>query len=342
MHATSSPDPPTPPPGPRAATACRNCGHAGVERFCAHCGQSSRELNLPFRELVDETLGGFFAFDKRVLRTLGPLLSRPGLLTLEYLNGRRARYVPPLKLYLFVSFVIFVLSAVLDDDSNKSFQFTDSQGNPIEVSGAPDGAGDAGEARADAEPAAPPSAAGPPEETAPPIEQDSPAARADADADADETDPGTTADRVDTGSAWFDRLIENAIDNPELVNRVFEERMPSVLFLLVPVYALMLRLLHWRSDRYYFAFLIFVFHAQTVVFLTIGLMTLLVGALSVSDDLASALFLLPALSFFIAQRRVFGRRGWRQLVTFAAATAGYLAITLAGLAGNALVVLLSL
>ena len=46
--------------------------------------------------------------DSRVWKTLGYLLARPGLLTREFLDGRRARYLPPFRLYIVISLVFFL------------------------------------------------------------------------------------------------------------------------------------------------------------------------------------------------------------------------------------------
>jgi hypothetical protein len=53
-------------------------------------------------------LDDVFSFDSRASRTIWPLLTRPGFLTNEYIQGRRVHYVPPLRLYLFISIVFFI------------------------------------------------------------------------------------------------------------------------------------------------------------------------------------------------------------------------------------------
>jgi hypothetical protein len=46
-------------------------------------------------------------FDSLIFRTLFPLLFRPGFLVNEYLAGRRARYLNPIRMYVFLSIVFF-------------------------------------------------------------------------------------------------------------------------------------------------------------------------------------------------------------------------------------------
>ncbi|WBO84361.1 DUF3667 domain-containing protein [Hymenobacter yonginensis] len=93
--------------------ACANCGYSfpadTPAEFCPRCGQQNHEVNISFGHLVEETLEGLFHFDGKVFRTAGLLLFRPGVLTRRFLEGRRMPYVPPVRLYVFLSFVFFLL-----------------------------------------------------------------------------------------------------------------------------------------------------------------------------------------------------------------------------------------
>lgn len=91
---------------------CANCGREFNGRFCPDCGQDQEDIRRPFAEISRDFLGDFFAFDARIFRTLAPLLTRPGDLTVHYIEGRRARYVPPLKLYVFAAFLYFTIVAI--------------------------------------------------------------------------------------------------------------------------------------------------------------------------------------------------------------------------------------
>ena len=93
--------------------SCRNCGEALVGKFCWSCGQEDLPLHPSLRQLASELLGEFFSFDSRLLRTLRPLLFRPGVLTRDYLAGRRIRFVSPLKIYLIAALIFFGLLSLL-------------------------------------------------------------------------------------------------------------------------------------------------------------------------------------------------------------------------------------
>ena len=88
---------------------CQNCEAPLGGRYCSNCGQEDRRTLPGLRELVDELLGGLFSYDARLWRSLYPLLLRPGYLTCEYLQGRRASYIPPVRLFLVFSLGYFLL-----------------------------------------------------------------------------------------------------------------------------------------------------------------------------------------------------------------------------------------
>lgn len=71
-----------------------------------------QDIRRPFGELAREFLGDFLAFDARIWRTLAPLATRPGRITRDTIEGRRARYVPPFRLYVFAGFVYFSVMAL--------------------------------------------------------------------------------------------------------------------------------------------------------------------------------------------------------------------------------------
>jgi hypothetical protein len=88
---------------------CTNCDRPlrPGDRFCPGCGQKNQDLTIPFRRLVSEMLEGFLHLDGKSFQTIKALVLKPGFLTSEYIGGRRVRFVTPVRLYVFVSFVFF-------------------------------------------------------------------------------------------------------------------------------------------------------------------------------------------------------------------------------------------
>lgn len=93
------------------ADTCANCGDALNGPYCASCGQRAADRVVPLWRLANEFLEDLFEFDLRIVHTLPRFLFLPGSLTKEYVAGRRRRYVRPLRLYLFSSFLLFTLLA---------------------------------------------------------------------------------------------------------------------------------------------------------------------------------------------------------------------------------------
>ena len=87
---------------------CENCHSQVIGSFCSQCGQSVESTLKYFWTVLLHLLDDIFSFDSRASRTLKPLLLTPGFLTNEYIQGRRVHYVPPLRLYLFVSIIFFI------------------------------------------------------------------------------------------------------------------------------------------------------------------------------------------------------------------------------------------
>src|SRR5579859_3125735 len=89
-------------------TPCLNCNAPVTGKFCAECGQSRDEHSRSVLGFVHEFVEHHLLLDSKMLRTGYALVLKPGRLTRAYLEGRRARYVSPFRLYLFMSLVFFV------------------------------------------------------------------------------------------------------------------------------------------------------------------------------------------------------------------------------------------
>lgn len=88
---------------------CANCKTQFSGKFCPNCGQAVTDYDKPFSFVFYNFMGEFFAFDTRFFRTFIALLFKPGILTKEYMEGRRVRYAPPFRIFVFVSFILFLL-----------------------------------------------------------------------------------------------------------------------------------------------------------------------------------------------------------------------------------------
>jgi hypothetical protein len=94
------------------AGLCANCGEPLAGKYCHACGQKTSSPNVSLHEFVHEAIHEFAHLDGKILQTLKLLLSKPGQLTREFLEGRRQRYISPLRLYLTCSLIFFAGAAV--------------------------------------------------------------------------------------------------------------------------------------------------------------------------------------------------------------------------------------
>ena len=94
---------------------CTNCSYEFIDanNYCPVCGQKNHELRLPLKHLLEEVLESTLHFDSKTFRTIKLLLLKPGFLSNEFNSGRRTNYVPPIRLYVLISFVFFFLLSLL-------------------------------------------------------------------------------------------------------------------------------------------------------------------------------------------------------------------------------------
>ena len=242
-----------------AVTACLNCGELVTLRYCPACGQeAAHTLQRPFREIVGEVLDETIALDSRFGTTVLPLLRSPGLLTAEYLAGRKARYTAPLKLYLLLSFLFFVASALAPRSSVRLARPEEAAQGAAQVDGG------LAELRARGRLGA------------------------------------RVADRVDAIRALPPEQVRAR------VTAAFQENAPRVVFFLVPVLALLLKLLYRR--RYYAEHLVTALHAHAFAFAV-----LLPSELLPWSGLAQLGAALTGLWLVLALRRIYGET-WARTV----------------------------
>lgn len=88
---------------------CLNCGAQTRGKFCPICGQRNDDFKRSIAVLGRELTEDIFAYDSRFYRTITALLLRPGRLTRDFADGLRARYMPPIRLYLISTILLFIV-----------------------------------------------------------------------------------------------------------------------------------------------------------------------------------------------------------------------------------------
>lgn len=324
---------------PGDSQSCLNCGAPLSGQYCGQCGQRSASRFISLWGLLSDAFGDLFELDSRLWRTVVPLLVRPGLLTKEYLQGRRARYMPPFRMYLVLSLVFFVVAFF--DPQDKLAVFYEPSPETTEV---PSPSGLSKEELDEAHEEGRRAIQGlidegvldpalvPPEyreQADAPVATSTGEVAAEDDAEAvgeDEEDNGVvvtfdddgdfmgscTLGEFDTGDSpeWLKRRM-----TPERLQNTCEQikaagwsgfrdaildNIPAALIILLPFIALILKTLYPLSRRYYVEHLLFFVHFHSFFFLILSLQILL-ARLGSWIGFAETLFtvIIVAASFYI-------------------------------------------
>jgi hypothetical protein len=265
------------------APRCDNCGASVPGRYCGNCGQ---RLEPPLHSLghfIGVAAEDLTHADSRLWRTLLALLIRPGKLTREFLSGRRASYLPPVRLYLVVSVVFFLWMAFHSSHGNNHIiSFEGDDDTPAAAAPATPGAAAAAPSAAPAA-AAPPSAA-PSSATPPSAAPPSAAAAAGAGSHSRYVNVKNSADPKDcaelaqmwTGPRMARTAIRQACekgvkDGGRSLSEGLVHNLPRAMFVFLPLLAAAMMLFYWRPRRYYVEHLLFLLHNHAFVFVYVML-----------------------------------------------------------------------
>jgi hypothetical protein len=272
-------------PRARIDVACRNCGTQAPLKFCPECGQETTLHPPTLGEFLHEFVGHYVALEGALWRTLGLLLRRPGRLTREYLDGRRRRYVLPLRLYLTASFLFFLVLKLTAGAVDPAM-VVKVDGHPVPVAEY--------KARAASANAAAPSGAAsmaplPKFEVMPP------------------SDCGVTGrpacNRVQAYSnALMARFQANPQESVEHMRTHFLGLAPYAIFLMLPAFAGIVMLAYRRRRMNYGEHFVFSLHLHAFWFLA------LTGVQLVPDSLGSVLQLAVPVYGIWAMREAYGGR----------------------------------
>ena len=339
---------------------CANCGAAMRGEFCHECGQSIHSVLKPMHHMLEETVETVLHIDSRIVHTLPPLPLKPGFLTLEYFAGRRVRYIAPFRLMFvlcLLSFFVLHLAtsaaishsveqrqqhALLDrgddfaqaasaDEVRKLLDRKVNTLDAVQTFGSDAMAAQATSAKQQLRAAANRRLA---ELHAPPLP---PAAAATIDPGAASApmQPLHIAWLPDFANQRLTAAFQHIRDNvhayrhgdaasreaakERMVNGVFG-KLPGAMLVLVPIYALLLKLFYVFKRRIYMEHLIVALHSQAFLFLWLLLCTLLAAFANWLEPhalwttwplnwLERVLVLWAPLYLLLMQKRVY-HQGW--------------------------------
>ncbi|HJW41395.1 MAG TPA: DUF3667 domain-containing protein [Rhizomicrobium sp.] len=328
-----------------ATGTCVNCRKPLLGPYCAVCGQPSVTGRRSVHQLVYAFVKDVVNFDSRVLRTTRALLFQPGELPAAFRRGQTQPYVPAIRLYLFVSLVFFVLLGVTHmaliqfEVIATPVKVIWQSGKPYIANPAYDKNEDDPDVRKFVKPLIPISK----EKALRPgglfnysskehyfsrigafHSSMPPAARA-------QLLGGPTIQVEGPGrskSDWVQNTVYTAINrlvaDPAALNGPVTNWLPRALFLLLPLYALLLGLFHMRRRKDYFLVdhLVFSFSIHTFAFVALMIGVALAQFLS-GDTVAWLFFGTVSLYIFVAMKRFYAQGWFLTAVKFAGVSAVY-------------------
>lgn len=332
--------------------SCLNCGTPLQGPFCHYCGQPDKNFLRFFPVLLRELLEDFLDFDSRFMRTMKPLLFKPGKLTRDYLDGRRFRYTPPLRLYIFSSIACFFVAALLAGDAiviNGDRDTAEGVESGIQIGTLEDP-----EVRAALERLDPDTRREVDQALREVAEQHENGPKVGENFNFNgepwhrEDNPLVIEWLPDWVNDWINDEIEQSpakgreiAQNPDLIKEKVFDVLPATMFVLLPVVALLFKFWYLFAKKYYIEHLIFALHIHSFLFVVL-LICILCGALAGWAEPAGAGWITTASSwlnvtvgvwvpvyFLVALRRVY-RQGW------------FMTVSKFGLIGISYVLLLSL
>jgi hypothetical protein len=305
-------------------TACRNCSAVLSGPYCAQCGQHAHESARSLHVLFHDVWHLMTHLDGQVWHTLVALMFRPGFLTREYFADHRARFVPPFRLYFVISVAFFALSSLTTSISD--------------IAAARDSVPEADrvQMRKDFQ------------------ESDVPAGIKTT-VDSVSSSPmspqlaAQLCERFSTGAPSLDRRLKavclhQIADQGKSMMHAFGSFVPKMMFVFLPLVALVMLALYHNPKRYYVEHLVFLLHLQSAIFLTLIVEMLLAAAaaswqvLAPIASLGGVVLFWYALWYTCCALHGYYAQSWpRTLVKFVAVGLAYLVCIGLALSGTMLI-----
>jgi hypothetical protein len=289
-----------------AKKVCQNCASELNGEYCSACGQRDVELKVPLNGLMNELGEELLSFDSRLFHSLRPFLLKPGTLTIEYVSGKRTRYISPFKLYFFMSFLYFFFAAITETPTQKTVQTS-------------------------------------------PVNVDSLLTAVHADSSVSlKVNKGMNLTFSENDSGAVERKfghrfaagLNKVKSNPQLVFDKLREHTPQIIFLLLPIFALLLKIIYIRSNIYYIQHIVFTFYFHSYAFFVLLLIALLNSTgWSIIASYAELLVFAIPFSLYRGMVRVYGQSRGKTFIKFTLLGCAYGVVLIAAVAATVFVLI---
>jgi hypothetical protein len=278
---------------------CANCGARLGGKFCSNCGQRREHEIHSIWHFTQEATEDLTHADSRLWSTMIALMSKPGLLTREFLAGKRVKYLPPLRLYLVLSVLFFLILSTGSEHDTRAITLGTTHGKPSVA-------------------------------VVDPAQVGFPAARPG------ET-PEQHAERVckPEYEGPLQSLVipfitkgcrRSLVDNGHTLTEATLHNLPRAMFIFLPALAVVMKLMYWRPRRYYVEHLLFFVHNHAFLFALFALYELLLRIVpaALDDWIQLAVWGYAAYYLFVSMRRVDGQGRFKTFLKYSALSFTYL------------------
>lgn len=275
---------------------CLNCSYPLVGKYCGNCGQKAFLHKDSFLHMVAHFAGDYFHYDNKFWITMKTLFTKPGVATLEYNEGKRAKYLNPIQLYIFVTTVFFIF-AMSDSPKTKpvkentiNIQQKDTSSPDVNavigISKKKDGKARFGIGSLT-----------PREETVEAYDS------------VQKSLPPHERDGI-----FLSHVRHKSYVHGDSFGDLISNNFPKVFFILLPIFAALLALLFRRKKLYYVDHLIFSIHFHSVLFAILILNLLLINLWqndAFDEVLTYVVFTGVTFYLFLAIKKVYPSPAWK-------------------------------
>lgn len=309
---------------------CANCAVTLSGHYCWNCGQPAENPVHSLWHFIGEATEDLTHADSRLWRTLGALLFKPGFLTTEFLAGRRARYLPPIRLYLVMSVVLFLFLTLSPTHVNFNTRGL-TQAEREKIYRETGHKLPADDRLLIIQPGKEPSA-----------DTRAKCARVDT-----RLDPKLQAGVFESAlkSVEHKACVSLTEDKGHALGEAFMHNLPKALFMTLPIMAGLMRLLYRRPARYYVEHLLVLLHNYAFVYLWFSIVVLLgwiIRAEAITEPLTNIMCLYPLYYFFSGMRRVYAEGVGSTVAKFTLLLFSYLVVAVLTLLATSIYSVLAL
>ncbi len=252
---------------------CPNCATPLQGPWCHECGQVAEDFHRSVTKLLLEAVEGFTHFDGRFWRTVPQLVWKPAAVTKAYIEGHRAVQIPPLRLFLVVLLMVFLVGSATGGKQFGAGLKAGGKSTPDRV------VIGIGQGKAE------------PEE------------RAKAEAELNKLNVTVGRKPNSKVTQWARERLKRALENPEAFKLVLEQWSERFAFMMLPIAAALLSLLFVFQRRFYvFDHTIFALHSLSFQGMLLAVL-FVVGGLG---NWTGLLLLAAPVHLFLHMRGVYG------------------------------------